>query len=205
MTAGIYELKFSNGARYIGKSINIETRWKQHFDKLRKGTAARPMQAAFNAYGAPDGDIMLECHPDHIDIMEAVFIARHKPELNTERPADPFPGVDIDWYVKNTNLLAMSTLDHMNDLINLNKRYIERGTSINELTEEIQELEELNNELLKLRDKEALEKDISGKIKVLTSEVFLKQQEVHEHARNIANLKTQIAYHNKPWWKKIFS
>lgn len=205
MTSGVYELKFANGDRYIGKSINIETRWKQHFDKLTKGTAAKNMQSAFNRYGAPDGDILLECHSDHIDIMEAVYIARHKPELNSDRPVDPFPGVDIDWYVNNTNLLSCSTLTHMEGLVEGGKREKKFISDTNKLKSEVKELIGLNDDLLKVRSDEAIKKDISGKIKALATENTNRQILLDAAYRDIVGLKVQLAYHNKPWWQKLFS
>ena len=45
MASGIYKLTFKSGNFYIGKSNNIDRRWQEHFDKFKKGTAAKNMQA----------------------------------------------------------------------------------------------------------------------------------------------------------------
>ena len=197
MTSGVYELKFANGDRYIGKSINIETRWKQHFDKFQKGTAAKAMQHAYNTYGTPKGDILCTCHSDHIDILEACYIARHNPELNSDRPADPFPGEDMDWYINNTNLLSCSTLTHMQDLVNLNRGYKDRG-------EEIEELEQLNDELLRKRSSEEINSAAGARVKALSSSINSLNRELISAREEVYKLKDYITYLEKPWWKKIF-
>lgn len=204
MTSGVYELKFTNGARYIGKSIDIHNRWKQHLDKMRKGTAATAMQQAYRMYGAPATDIMLECHSDHIDIMEAVFIARHNPELNSDRPGDPFIGVDIDWYVNNTDFLKLSTLQHMKALVLFHNKQKEAKEVICTFAEKLDELTAINKELLAVRSEETISKDISGKIKELRSQNLSKQQIVDTLISANAILTEQLEYNARPWWQKIF-
>lgn len=88
MPSGIYMLEFATGQRYIGKSVDIRARWKQHADKLQKGTAARPMQDAYqkSGYNLPTGYILLECHPDMLDEYEGMYINLNQPELNTSFP-----------------------------------------------------------------------------------------------------------------------
>ena len=88
MASGIYQLEFATGERYIGKSVDIKARWKQHADKLQKGTAAKPMQDAFEKSGhdLPIGNILLECHPDLLDAYEGMCINLYTPELNTSIP-----------------------------------------------------------------------------------------------------------------------
>jgi hypothetical protein len=88
MPSGIYMLEFETGARYIGKSVDIRARWKQHADKLQKGTAAKPMMDAFqkSGYDLPTGYILLECHPDMLDEYEGMYINLNTPELNTSIP-----------------------------------------------------------------------------------------------------------------------
>ena len=36
MTTGIYQMNFSDQAYYVGKSQDIEQRWKQHKDSFEK-------------------------------------------------------------------------------------------------------------------------------------------------------------------------
>lgn len=89
MASGIYQLEFATGERYIGKSVDIKARWKQHADKLQKGTAAKPMQDAYQRsdFDLPLGQVLLECHSDLLDEYEGMYINLYTPELNTNIPA----------------------------------------------------------------------------------------------------------------------
>ena len=78
-TSGVYQLQFSSGRTYIGKSVNITERFKQHMDKFRKGTAAKAMQNEYDCYGPPDINVLVLCHPDHVDIVESWLISRNRP------------------------------------------------------------------------------------------------------------------------------
>lgn len=89
MNSGIYKLTFKNGATYIGKSNDITRRWKEHAEKMAARKAAAPIQKCFEAYGFPEGDILLNCHTDYLDIAEAYFINVLSPSLNTVRPKMP--------------------------------------------------------------------------------------------------------------------
>lgn len=53
MTCGVYQIiNLTNGHCYIGSSINIEERWKNHLGCLRRGKHHAPkLQAAFNRDG----------------------------------------------------------------------------------------------------------------------------------------------------------
>jgi hypothetical protein len=88
MDSGIYRLTYRTGETYVGKSIHISVRWKQHFDKLQKGKAALNMQDAYKASGhqLPQTEVLLYCHPDMLDYYEGYFINHLKPELNTSIP-----------------------------------------------------------------------------------------------------------------------
>lgn len=74
MQSGIYVLKFSSGNFYIGKSEDIPTRWKQHVAAFTKSTHTSRMQNEYNLYGLPTAEVLVECHRDHIDLMEAIAI-----------------------------------------------------------------------------------------------------------------------------------
>ena len=88
MASGVYQLEFATGQRYIGKSVDMQQRWKQHADKLQKGTAAKAMQGAYHQskYELPQGQVLLECHPDMLDEYEGMYINLYTPELNTSIP-----------------------------------------------------------------------------------------------------------------------
>lgn len=87
MNSGIYVLNFSNGCYYIGKSVNFERRWKEHFTKFEKGTAAKNLQQCFNECGYPEAKALLEVHPDHLDVIEPLIIKNNWTDkiLNTTK------------------------------------------------------------------------------------------------------------------------
>jgi group I intron endonuclease len=90
MNSGIYKLVFTDKSVYIGKSVDMSKRWDQHLKALKKGTHTKRIQDAYNKYGTPKFEIICECHPHHIDILETYFINGYwSPKiLNTTRPAD---------------------------------------------------------------------------------------------------------------------
>ena len=119
MTSGIYQLNFDNHAFYIGQSVDMETRWKQHADKLKKGTAAAKMQEAYNHLGMPFAEILIRCHKDHLDAMENYFIHMRKtlPNcLNTSAPKLD-PTVDYDWIMEYPHMLKFSSFEIMTSFI----------------------------------------------------------------------------------------
>jgi hypothetical protein len=71
MTIGIYRLCFSGTDRcYVGQSINIEKRYKQHIASLKGGNATQKMLAAFSNFGFPVLEILCECLPEELDDLE---------------------------------------------------------------------------------------------------------------------------------------
>jgi hypothetical protein len=87
MTSGIYKLTFKSGRYYIGKSNDIVRRWKEHFKKMTEGKAAKAMQAEFDRQGHPEGEVLFECHADHLSLVEPIFIHNYWSDeiLNTTR------------------------------------------------------------------------------------------------------------------------
>jgi len=196
MESGVYQLTFADGARYVGKSINIPRRWQEHRDKFMKGTAAKNMQDRYNRYGMPDGKVLFTCHGDHIDLMESYFICLVQPELNST------PGVqlyqhELPIFEENTELLKLATSTHL--------------SMINELKNGIDSLQAKHEELKKYLDEGMLETRAGERIEEL--EMELQDHEIEsealidrlqsdlEEAENAATRWQYIA--NKPWWKKL--
>lgn len=199
MISGVYQLTFTNGQRYIGKSINIENRYQQHLEKMQKGTAAKNMQQAYNMYGAPEGEVICYAHSDHIDILEAAYIARHQPELNSDRPKDPFPkDIDVMWYLNHTNVFKSSTVSHITDLVKL----LETNNS---LAAEVRELESLNDDLLRKRKLEELQTVAGVRAEKLERENNYLNTIISNLKSDMKYQAAEITYLRKPWWKKIFS
>lgn len=77
---GIYAImNLHNKKLYIGQSIDIESRWKQHFSELRRGTHHnRYLQAAYNKYGADSFVVaILElCDKAKLNEREAYWVAK---------------------------------------------------------------------------------------------------------------------------------
>jgi group I intron endonuclease len=115
MASGIYRLTFKSGKYYVGKSLDLETRWKQHFNKFATGKAARPMQLEYDQHGLPKTEVLLYCHRDHIDILEEWLIDQFKGPnmLNTTYP-DITRTADIATLIdKSQDLLSKSTWEHL--------------------------------------------------------------------------------------------
>ena len=74
MTSGIYRIYCkSEDKSYIGKSINIEERWKNHLNGLKKGKHHnKKLQKVFNKYGKDDFEfsILKEVNEENI-VVEA--------------------------------------------------------------------------------------------------------------------------------------
>lgn len=190
MTSGIYKLTFPSGRTYIGKSIDIDNRWRQHFDKFKKGTAAKEMQSEYNTYGKPVPEVIYECHPHHIDIMEAFFISRLNPELNTSRPEDPFGDLvneDVDNVTKWLSNSTIKITQYLNEVQDREET----------LTEEKEMLEVLVDDLKKKLDTKVEEEDILERVKSKNS--IISQLEDFNH-----KLFLELQEAKKPWWKKLF-
>lgn len=84
---GIYRIiNKSNGKMYIGQSLNVETRLKQHLKSLKNGTHVnKHLQAAFDKYGEEGFcfEPFIECKPGELDYYEIEMISA----FETQNPA----------------------------------------------------------------------------------------------------------------------
>lgn len=75
---GVYEIiNKINGKKYIGQSINVLTRWKDHIHALNRGdSSCRLLQRAWHKYGADNFvfNILEECAEDQLDSVEIKYI-----------------------------------------------------------------------------------------------------------------------------------
>lgn len=145
MASGIYRLTFSSGKFYIGKSLDLETRWKQHFNKFATGKAARPMQIEYDRCGLPDTQVIFYCHQDHIDIMEEWLIDEYKcgDMLNTTYPKITRSDEIATLINRNNDLLQLSTWEHL-QLLDTLKQEVARRRILQEAAEH--ETEQLRSE-----------------------------------------------------------
>ena len=150
MDSGIYRLTYRNGATYVGKSIHLTTRWKQHFDKLSKGKAAKEMQAAFRASGNqfPRTEVLVYCHPDMLDYYEGFFINDLRPPLNTAIPQElPDRSKEVlvehanNGFAKHSVITIIEVANNFsNEIIGLREQVEARGEELEELEADYEEL-----------------------------------------------------------------
>lgn len=156
MNSGIYKFFFSSGHFYIGKSIHIDTRWEQHVAKMIAGKAAAPVQNCYNLYGMPTFEVLVYSHPDHIDILENIFISvLHRDfshiMLNTSIP-EGYDEHYCDTILNNSDLLHLGTMEHISKIKSLEKVIENLKAKINSSPEEdydqeLLDLESYNTEL----------------------------------------------------------
>lgn len=177
MKSGIYKLIFTSGKCYIGKSMDVPSRWKQHMDRFKKGDAASKIQQEYNRCGVPEMEVIFECHADHIDIMETYCIHAHDRSmlLNTSVP-EPLAQEEYNNLLLNPEVLKFSTSDHVATMFSLNK-----------------DVRELKAELEHLKSNAVMEKVIVDS--------YTKPLHVE-----IEKLKDEVNYYKaQPWYSKIFS
>lgn len=141
MTSGIYLLKFKDETFYIGKSVNINKRWDQHYNSMSKGNHAKLLQYAYNKCGAPDGSVLQECHQDHIDILESYYINKYWSGdiLNTTRPM-PLSTLEIAIVESGDEVWKLSTFDHILKWSASNDKVDSCKNKIKELEKELKEV-----------------------------------------------------------------
>jgi len=240
MTSGIYQLTFPSGNFYIGKSVDIEKRWEQHWNKFSKGKHTANMQAEFNKYGDYKCKVIFYCHVDHIDIAEETFISRLRPTLNGTFPADRLHGYYNESFDLICSYFDRSTVEHILELEDCKNRVAVLERCKDAATEYIvhlegeacqllnakasleatalelsksqaaqKELERANAQLVKAREKEELDADVSHRIDTL-------EKRIKEDARSIGRLEAEcnkltkeayqlFLYKQLPWYKKIFN
>lgn len=192
--SGIYKLTFPGGSTYIGKSVDIERRWREHAESMRKGTAAKKMQNAYILEGFPDSEVLLECHPDHIDLMESVFIIAQNPSLNTGIPIK-LQQSEIDILCADSHALEYSTATHMLSMRNLTNDKIALENTINDL-------EEIIDELDTTRTEEELKTELGRRLAEMKVNHIALTNNYESVLEINANLNKELA---KPWWKRIFA
>jgi len=94
---GIYEIvNLVNGKRYIGGSVDIRQRWREHKSGLSRGRHhSKALQRAWNKYG---GDafafrILALCTRDALEATEQHTLNEQKPEYNTCKVVRTMQGV----------------------------------------------------------------------------------------------------------------
>lgn len=186
MTTGVYKLIFAEGVEYIGKSIDIEQRWNEHYTSMLRNKAAAKLQSAYKVYGIPKGIVLIECHRDHIDFLEDYYIEVERPMLNTVRLDSTMNIEDFELVRRNEHLLQKSTMDHL-------KLLDEYETALENADEEINELlQEYDSK----RVQEEAVQELIRETKKFDIAIELKNIEIKE-------LQSRLQKLELPWYKKL--
>lgn len=71
MLCGIYLLKFNGTDQvYVGQSVDIKRRFTVHIRKLKQGTSNYKLQKAYELFGTPYLEILLECTKEQLNTYE---------------------------------------------------------------------------------------------------------------------------------------
>jgi group I intron endonuclease len=103
MNCGIYKITSPSGNCYIGSSIDIARRWKQHLGEIsRNRHHSKALQSAFSKYGidSMSFEVILECSVEELLIREQEAIDAHNPKYNILRIAGSSRGRKMSEDVK---------------------------------------------------------------------------------------------------------
>ena len=184
MTSGVYKLTFRSGKDYIGKSINIDNRYKDHLKAFESRKASAKMQEEYDKWGVPELSIILETHPDHIDILESHLIGFLRPELNTQVPLG-LPKSDLEYILDHRDFLKYST-------VNLIRYCIEKDNQYDKLLMQYEELEANNAVVEDMYNRKLYETEAYQKLKVVETRL------------NQAIAELAEARRPKSWFSKLF-
>lgn len=141
MPIGIYKLNFPGTDKcYIGQSTNIHKRYKEHLNSMRKGIAKQKVQEAFNLYGEPVLEVLLDnmsvddlndAEAEAIEIFNAIDngfnTLNYAGNPNIRGISSCHAKLDRDTYKEIFRLLAdtdMSTLDIANTVLGATKSIV---------------------------------------------------------------------------------
>lgn len=83
---GVYVIRcMPTGNEYVGASVNIVKRVREHFYRLERGVHRnRRLQSAYNKYGKDSfrSEVLLYCDPINLEIYGNMLIKKIQPELN---------------------------------------------------------------------------------------------------------------------------
>ena len=199
MTCGIYKLTFPSGNFYIGKSINIEKRWEQHYSSLTKGTHTKNLQTEFNIYSSYTEEVMLEVHEDHCDIVEETYIAWYQPPLNGTKGRDRIgPLEDVNHLTILMGYFSMSTLEHLVELHNGKNKIAELIESLGNKTCALEEMEmEYDGSLLDLKESDALIVKLKEELEVSRGKIHKLGHDIVDKDARTVELYSSIDYLSK--------
>lgn len=100
MTVGIYKLAFKGTDKvYIGQSINIEKRFREHLNNMRKHKAYNKLQEAFDTFGPPSLEIYKVCTEKELDTTENECIKKYNSVINGFNTLEKAGNPDLKGYL----------------------------------------------------------------------------------------------------------
>jgi group I intron endonuclease len=83
---GVYLIRCEpTGSKYVGASVNVVKRIREHFYRLEKGGHRnRHLQSAYNEYGKDSfsSEVLLYCDPSNLEMYGKKLITKLQPEFN---------------------------------------------------------------------------------------------------------------------------
>jgi hypothetical protein len=198
-TSGIYILEWPSGKFYIGKSDNIERRWKEHANSFVKGKHAKAMQNAYLNEGAPNYRVLEEIHADHIDLYEGMFITKYidDPNCLNATKGKTLPSDDWEPLITYKSILTQSTADHIRHMVVTNKQLEDTEHELNNATNKLLELDERG---IVLPEEELETKNyVLAKIQEQSELLIKADKAIDRLANQIHKLKTRNL------WQRIFN
>lgn len=127
--AGIYRISCTaNGKSYIGSSVNILERWREHISHLRAGAHhSIYLQRCYNKYGEDSIKfevlaILEEFNAELLRLVEYVYIEKLHPEFNTLVPVET--NISENWKRKiSESTKKLYEKGYINPRFNTGKRY----------------------------------------------------------------------------------
>jgi hypothetical protein len=198
-TSGIYILEWPSGRFYIGKSDNIERRWKEHANSFVKGKHAKAMQGVYQIEGAPKYRILEEIHADHIDLYEGMFISKYidDPNCLNATKGKSIPQDDWEPLITYKSILTQSTADHIRHMVVTNKQLEDTEHELNNATNKLLELDERG--IVLPEEEVKTKKDILAKIRHQKHLIEMANDAIDTLAVQIHKLKTRNL------WQRIFN
>jgi len=83
---GVYVIRCEpTGSQYVGASVNVVKRIREHFYRLEKGVHRNHrLQHAYNKYGKDNfsSEVVLYCDPINLEMYGKKIIKKYRPEFN---------------------------------------------------------------------------------------------------------------------------
>ena len=136
MTIGIYKLSFNVDNIYIGQSIDIERRYKQHISAMKNKTNNPNLNNAFEIYGLPIMTIEQVCTISELNNLEDKFIIDYSITnklLNIKQSSKDTPRLvgDSNGNSKFSNTQIVEVLYLLTDEKPLSREEISNKTKVN--------------------------------------------------------------------------